>query len=142
MVLKNKWENTWNGWKIRCFFLARVTGVNFSAKEVKYHADCRIKYQTEAEGKVTQKRSLAGKDIPTEESTSVWCRSREIHKKLFEALVCYLKETAFAEKEEVFLQTFMPELFWFYISSKLFLAKFSKINLLLLFLHFGLDKKA
>ena len=78
---------------------------------MKYNAYCRIKYQTEAEGKVNQKRRLAGKDIPTEESTSVWCRSREIHKKLFEALVCYLKETAFAEKEELFLQTFMPELF-------------------------------
>ena len=46
--------------------LARVTSFNFSTKEVKYHAYCRIKYQTEAEGKVNQKRRLAGKGIPTE----------------------------------------------------------------------------
>ena len=80
-------------------FLARVTGVNFSAKEVKYHAYCRIKYQTEAKGKLNQKRRLEGKDIPTEESTSVWHKSRQIHKKSFEAKVSYLEEIVFGKKD-------------------------------------------
>ena len=35
----------------------------------------------------------------------------------------------------------IPELFWFYISQKFFLAKFPKINSLLLFLHFERNKK-
>ena len=84
--------------------LARVTRVNFSAKEVRYHAYCRIKYQTEAEGKVNQKRRLAGKDIPTEESNNIWHKSREIHKKSFEALVSCLEEIIL-EKKEVLLLT-------------------------------------
>ena len=84
--------------------LARVTGVNFSAKDVKYHECCRVKYQTEAEGKVNQKRRLVGKDIPTKESTSAWHKSREIHKKSFEALVSCLEEIVF-EKKEVLLLT-------------------------------------
>ena len=90
--------------------LARVNGVNFSAKEVKYHAYCRIKYQTETEGKVNQKRCLAGKDIPTEESTSVWHKSREIYKKSFEALVSYFEGIVF-EKKEVLL---LPDINTFY----------------------------
>ena len=84
-------------------FLVRVTGVNFSAKEVKYHAYCRIKYQTETKGKVNQKRRLAGKDISTEESTSVWHKSREIQKKSFVALVSYLEEIVFQKKEVLVL---------------------------------------
>ena len=91
-------------------FLARVTGINFSAKEMKYHAYWRIKNQTEAEEKVNQKQRLAGKDIPTEERTSVWNKSREIHKQLSEGLVSYMEEIV--------------------------LAKFVKINSLLLFLYF------
>ena len=83
--------------------LARVTNVKFSVKEVKYHAYCRIKYQTETEGKVNQKRRLAGEDIPTEESTSLWHKSREIHKKSFEALVNCLEEIVFAKKEVLLL---------------------------------------
>ena len=35
----------------------------------------------------------------------------------------------------------IPELFWFYISQKFFLAKLPKINSLLLFLHFERNKK-
>ena len=48
-------------------------------------------------------RRLAGKDIPTGESTSVWHKSREIHKKSFETLVSYLKEIVFAKKEVLLL---------------------------------------
>lgn len=45
--------------------LTRVADINFSAD-----AYCRIKYQTEVQGKVIQKQCLAGKNIPNEESTS------------------------------------------------------------------------
>lgn len=67
--------------------LTRVADINFSAD-----AYCRIKYQTEAQGKVIQKQCLAGKNIPNEESTSFWHKQREIHNKLFE-------ETVFAKKK-------------------------------------------
>ena len=44
---------------------------------------------------------LEGKDIPTEESTSVWLKSTEIHKKSFETLVSYLEEIVFAKKRNL-----------------------------------------
>lgn len=44
-------------------------------------------------------RRLTGKDIPTEESTSVQYTNREIDKKLFEILVSYLEKAIFAKKE-------------------------------------------
>ena len=40
---------------------ARLSGVNFAAKEVKYHNYCRIKYQTETEGKHNQEKRMAVK---------------------------------------------------------------------------------
>ena len=86
--------------------LARITGVNFSAKEVKYHAYCRIKCSAEAEGKVNQMGRYAGKDIPTEKSASVWHKNGEIHKKSFEILVSYLEEIVFAKKEVILLNRY------------------------------------
>ena len=41
----------------------------------------------------------------------------------------------------IFLQKFISELFWFNMSPKFSLAKFPKINSLLSFLYFELDKK-
>ena len=79
------------------------TGVNFSAKDVKYHAYCRIKYQAAAEGKVNRKRRLAGKDIPTDKTTIIWRKSTETHKRLLEALASYLEEIVFAKKEVLLL---------------------------------------
>ena len=38
----------------------RLSGVDFAVKEVKYHSCCRIKYQTEAEGKHNQENRIAG----------------------------------------------------------------------------------
>ena len=40
---------------------ARLSGVNFAAKEVKYHNYCHIKYQTETEGKHNQEKRMAVK---------------------------------------------------------------------------------
>ena len=38
----------------------RLTGIDFSAKEVKYHAHCRVKYQTQAEVRQTQREKCDG----------------------------------------------------------------------------------
>ena len=70
MILK-KQVRKYIEWMEGSKLLARVTSVNFSIIEVKYHAYCRIKYQTEAKGKVNQKRRLVQKNMPNEESTSV-----------------------------------------------------------------------
>ena len=46
---------------------------------------------------------LAGKDTPTEDSTSVWHKRRKIDKKLFETLISYLEEIVFKKKEVLLL---------------------------------------
>ena len=71
---------------------ARLSGVNFAAKEVKYHNYCRIKYQTEAEGKHNQEKRMAGEGCIPQTSASIWHLNREIHKKEFEALCSCFKK--------------------------------------------------
>ena len=39
---------------------ARLSGVDFAAKKIKYHSYCRIKYQTETEGQHNQERRMVG----------------------------------------------------------------------------------
>ena len=48
----------------------RLSAVDFATKEVKYHSYCRIKYQTEAEGKHNQEKRMAGEGcIPESRNT-------------------------------------------------------------------------
>ena len=70
MILK-KQVRKYIEWMEGSKLLARVISVNFSIIEVKYYVHCRINYQTEAKGKVNQKRRLVQKNMPNEESTSV-----------------------------------------------------------------------
>ena len=51
---------------------ARLRVVDFSAKEVKYHSYCRIKYQTEAEGKYNHEKLMADQGCIPEASASIW----------------------------------------------------------------------
>ena len=82
---------------------ARLSGVNFAAKEVKYHSYCRINYQTEAEGKHNQEKRMAGEGCIPETSASIWHLNREIHKKAFEALCSYLQEVVIENKDVLML---------------------------------------
>ena len=75
-----------------------LSGVDFAAKEVKYHSYCRIKYQTEAEGKHNQKKRMAGGGCIPEASASIWHLNWKIHKKAFEALCSYLQEAVIENK--------------------------------------------
>ena len=51
--------------------LARLSGVDFTAEEVKYHSCCRIKYQTEAEGKHNQEKHMAGVKVAFQKQVQV-----------------------------------------------------------------------
>ena len=64
----------------------------------KYHSYCRIKYQTEAEGKHNQEKRMAGEGCIPVTSASIWHLNREIHKKEFEALCSYLQEVVIENK--------------------------------------------
>ena len=76
---------------VDAYLSARLSGVDFAAKEVKYRIYCHIKYQTEAEGKHNQEKRMAGEGCIPETSASIWHLNREIHKKAFEALCSYLQ---------------------------------------------------
>ena len=77
---------------------ARLSGVDFAAKEVKYHSYCCINYQTEAEGKYNQEKRMAGKGCIPETSATIWHLNREIHKKVFEVVCSHLQEVVIENK--------------------------------------------
>ena len=78
-------------WMVDAYLSARLSGVDFAAKEVKYRIYCHIKYQTEAEGKHNQEKRMADEGCIPKTSASIWHLNREIHKKAFEALCSYLQ---------------------------------------------------
>ena len=65
---------------------------------------CRIKYQTEAEGKHKQEKRMAGDGCIPEVSASICHLNREVHKKVFEALCSYLQEVATENKDVLMLK--------------------------------------
>ena len=69
-----------------------LSGVDFAAKEVKYDGYCRIKYQTEAEGKYNQEKHMAGEGCIPETSASIWHLNQEIHKKYLKPCVVIYKK--------------------------------------------------
>ena len=71
---------------------AQLSGVDFVAKEVKYHSHCCIKYQTEAERKHNQEKRMVGEGSIPETSARIWQLNREVHKKAFEALCNFYKK--------------------------------------------------
>ena len=90
-------------WKNDVLLSARLSGVDFAAKEIKYHAICRLQYQTEAEGMHNQALRAAGMVSVSDEGTSVWHQNRQAHKKAFEALCSYLQEVVIENKEVLLL---------------------------------------
>ena len=76
----------------------RLSVVDFAAKEIKYHSYCRIKYQTEAEGKRNQEKRMAGEGSIPKASVSICDLDRNVHKKAFEALCSFLQEIVIENK--------------------------------------------
>lgn len=71
--------------------LAKILGVDFIAKEIKYHQCCRTKYQTEAELLYKNKEKSKPQDMQAGSSyesnePTYWHLEREVHKNYFEAL--------------------------------------------------------
>ena len=70
----------------------------------KYHSYCRIKYQTEAEGKHNQEKRMAGEGCIPKANASIWHLNQEVHKKAFGALCSYLQEVAIENKDVLMLK--------------------------------------
>ena len=82
--------------------LAKISNIDFVAKEVKYHACCRIKYQTRAEIRMREEVKKAGKT--SVKAKSIWHIQRESHAQSFEALTSFVDRSIF-EANEVLLLT-------------------------------------
>ena len=82
---------------------ARLSGVDFAAKEVKCRIYCPMKYHTEAEGKHNQEKRMVDEGCIPEISASTWHLNREIHKKAFEALCSCLEEVVIENKRVLML---------------------------------------
>ena len=85
-------------WKNDNLLLAKITDVDFAAKEVKYHSSCRLKYQKEAEA--TQ---VVTRDSSSSETMGYWHQTREVHAKAFESLTHYLHEKVIQSNEVLFV---------------------------------------
>ena len=85
-----------------------LSNVIFSEKEAKYHLKYRIKYETVAEANIKHKKGnkLSKCCINARVNAGYWRFNREVHKKAYETLSCYLKEAVIKNKEVLLLVDF------------------------------------
>ena len=72
-----------------------------SGGDLKYHACCRVKYQTQAELRFRKNTVHTNSTICQE--TSYWHKERDVHRRSFDALCSFIKQTVVEEKEVPFL---------------------------------------
>ena len=73
--------------------LAKISQIDFAAKEVKCHGWCRTKYQTEAESIFQSKNSKTPNDASSTHSEIYyeWYKEREVHSEAFDALCNFIE---------------------------------------------------
>ena len=79
--------------------LTKITAVDLTFKEAKYHGVCRVKYQSETKSTLGRKTSL---NATFSHSHSLWHKERKAHAEAFNALKIYI-EDRILEKKEVHL---------------------------------------
>ena len=90
-------------WQDDQMLSVRLNNVVFSEEGIKYHGICRLKYQVAAEAKIKHKEKEGSQVNSTVSNAGYWYFNREVHKKAYEALSCYLKETVTKNKEVLLL---------------------------------------
>ena len=80
-------------WKEDNIILAKISQIDFAAKEVKYHGWCCAKYQTEAESIFESKNSKTPNDASSTHSEIYyeWYKEREVHSEAFDALCNFIE---------------------------------------------------
>ena len=101
-VETDDFQNKYAEWLDDQTMLTRISAIDLSAKEVKYHGSCRNKYQSNAEA--TQKGQLDKKEKALESgspfpSKNAWHQERDLHTKAFAALKVYINENIITKKE-------------------------------------------
>ena len=57
--------------------LTKITAVDLTSRDVKYHGVCRVKYQTEAESTLEEQK--ASLNVTFTHSHSLWHKERKAH---------------------------------------------------------------
>ena len=73
--------------------LAKISQIDFAAKEVKHHGWCRAKYQTEAESIFQIKNSKTPNDTSSTHSEIYyeWHKEREVFSEAYHALCNFIE---------------------------------------------------
>ena len=81
--------------------LTKITAVDLTSKEAKYHGVCRLKYQTETESTLQgRKVSL---NVIFSHSHKLWRKERKAHTEVFNALKIYIEDRILEKIKEVHL---------------------------------------
>ena len=80
-------------WKEDNIMLAKISQIDFTAKEVKHHGWCRAKYQTEAESIFQIKNSKTPNDTSSthNEIYYEWHKEREVFSETYHALCNFIE---------------------------------------------------
>ena len=80
-------------WKENNIILAKISQIDFAAKEVKYHRWCREKYQPEAESIFQSKNSKKPNATSSTDSEIYyeWHKEGEVHSEAFDALCNFIE---------------------------------------------------
>ena len=76
--------------------LTKITAVDLTSRDVKYHGVCRVKYQTEAESTLEEQK--ASLNVTFTHSHSLWHKERKAHVEASNALKIYTEDRIFEER--------------------------------------------
>ena len=77
--------------------LTKITAVDLTFKEAKYHGVCRVKYQSETASTLGRKTSL---NVTFSHSHSLWHKERKAHGEAFNTLKIYIEDRILGKKKK------------------------------------------
>ena len=91
--------------------LTKITAVDLTSKEAKYHGVCRVKYQSETESTLGRKTNL---NVTFSHSHSLWHKERKAHAEAFNALKIYIEDRIWKKKKFIYLLISIVIIWHFY----------------------------
>ena len=92
--------------------LTKITAVNLTSKEAKYHDVCRIRYQSETESALEGRK--ASLTVAFSHSHSLWHKERKAHAEAFNALKIYIEDRIWKKKKFIYLLISIVIIWHFY----------------------------
>ena len=92
--------------------LTKITAVDLTSKEAKYHGVCRVKYQSEAESILEGRKTSL--NVAFSHSHSLWHKERKAHAEAFNALKIYIADRIWKKKKFIYLLISIVIIWHFY----------------------------